>query len=137
MFLDLGCGSGRIIDFYNRNFSNKEFVGIEHFSKQYEYCKKIFRDQANIKIVQADFTKFDFFQYGADCYFFNNPFKHDSDAIEIIEKITNFSMNKKKILFIFVNFNKKIIESIKNIKCVESYNINDNKGYSIYCLNNN
>ena len=43
-FLDLGCGSGRTIDFFNKNFSNKNFVGIEHFSNQYNYCRKIFQN---------------------------------------------------------------------------------------------
>ena len=42
-FLDLGCGSGRVIDFFNKNYSNKNFVGVEYFSTQYEYCKKIFK----------------------------------------------------------------------------------------------
>ena len=153
-FLDLGCGSGRVINFFNKNFYNKNFIGIEYFSDQYEYCKKNFQNQNNIKIIQADFTRSDFFQYDADCYFLNNPFvsntqyfaskpniksillKKNSELIEFIEKIINFSL-KKNILFIFVNYNKKIIEKLKNIRCIESYYINDTKGYSIYCLNNN
>jgi len=136
-FLDLGCGSGRVINFFNKNFSNKKFIGIEYFSNQYEYCKKTFQNQKNIKIIQADFTKSDFFQYDADCYFINGPFKKNMEFIEFIEKIINFSLKKKNILFIFVNYNKKIIEELKNIRCIESYYINDTKGYSIYCLNNN
>ena len=153
-FLDLGCGSGRVINFFNKNFYNRNFIGIEYFSDQYEYCKKSFQNQKNIKIIQADFTRSDFFQYDADCYFLNNPFvsnteyfaskpnikaillKKNSELIEFIEKIINFSL-KKNILFIFVNYNKKIIEKLKNIRCIESYYINDTKGYSIYCLNNN
>ena len=74
-FLDLGCGSGRVINFLNKNFLNKNIIGIEYFNKQYEYCKKIFEKEKNIKIIQSDFTKSDFFQYDADCYFLNNPFK--------------------------------------------------------------
>ena len=154
-FLDLGCGSGRVINFFNKNFYNKNFIGIEYFLDQYEYCRKSFQNQKNIKIIQADFTKSDFFQYNADCYFLNNPFvsnteyfaskpnikeillKKNSELIEFIEKIINFSLKKKNILFIFVNYNKKIIEELKNIRCIESYYINDTKGYSIYCLNNN
>ena len=135
-FIDLGCGSGRVIDFFNRNFSSKKFIGIEYFPNQYEHCKIVFQDQHNTKIVQADFTKSNFSHYDADCYFFNNPFKNDSDIIGIVEKINNFTVKGKKILFIFVNFDKKIIERLKIIQCIESYNINDHKGYSIYCLNN-
>ena len=90
--LDFGCGSGRIIDFFNKNFNDKNLIGIEYFTDQYEYCKKTFQNKKKIKIIQADFTKSDFFQYDADCYFLNNPFKKNSDFIEFIEKIINFSL---------------------------------------------
>ena len=118
-FLDLGCGSGRVINFFNKNFYNRNFIGIEYFSDQYEYCKKSFQNQKNIKIIQADFTRSDFFQYDADCYFLNNPFvsnteyfaskpnikaillKKNSELIEFIEKIINFSLKKKKY-FIYI-----------------------------------
>ena len=131
--LDCGCGSGRIIDFFNKNFNDKNLIGIEYFTDQYEYCKKTFQNKKNIKIIQADFTKADFFQYDADCYFLNNPFKKNSDFIEFIEKIINFSL-KKKVLFIFVNYNKHIISQLKNIRCIESFYVNDIKGYSIHIM---
>ena len=38
-FIDLGCGSGRVIDFFSKSFSNKKFIGIENFNNQYKYCK--------------------------------------------------------------------------------------------------
>ena len=41
-FIDLGCGSGRVIDYFDKNFSEKKFVGIEYFLKQYEDCIKSF-----------------------------------------------------------------------------------------------
>jgi len=133
--LDLGCGSGRIIDFFDKNFPNKDFIGIEYFSNQYNYCKKKFLNNKNIQIIQADFSKEDFFQYDPDCYFLNNPFKKDLDCTKFIERTINSSSNKKKILFIFVNINKKIIENLNNIKCIENYYINETKGFSICCLN--
>ena len=136
-FLDLGCGSGRAIDFFNKNFANKNFVGIEYFATQYEYCKKIFQKEKNIKIIQQDFTKFDFFQYNIDCYFFNDPFKKNSESFKFIAKIINFCLNKKKIMFIFVNCNKSIIGELKNIQCIESCYISNTRGYSIYFLNDN
>jgi len=136
-FIDLGCGSGRTIDFFNKNFYNKNFIGIEYFSEQYEYCRKIFQSKNNIKIIQTDFTKLNFFQYNADCYFFNNPFKKDLEFIKFIKRVINFSLKKKYILFIFVNFNKKNIENLANIQCIKSFYINDTKGYSICSLNNN
>ena len=134
-FLDLGCGSGRVIDFFNKSFPNKNLIGIEYFNNQFEYCEKIFQDKKNIKIVQADFTKSDFFQYNADCYFFNDPFKKNLEFIKCVEKIINFSLNKKQSLLIFVNHNKKIIDELKNIRCIESFYVSNIKGYSICCLN--
>ena len=134
-FLDLGCGSGRVIDFFNKSFPNKNLIGIEYFNNQFEYCEKIFQDKKNIKIVQADFTKSDFFQYNADCYFFNDPFKKNLEFIKCVEKIINFSLNKKQSLLIFVNHNKKIIDELKNIRCIESFYVSNIKGYSICRLN--
>jgi len=133
-FIDLGCGSGRIINFLNKNIPNKKFIGIEYFSNQYEYCTKIFDKNNNIIIKKEDFTKYDFLQHESDCYYFNNPFKKDSDINEIVDKIVKANLNKKKILFIFVNFNKKIIEAIKTIKFIEKYYVNEDKGYSIYYI---
>ena len=134
-FLDLGCGSGRVIDFFNKSFPNKNLIGIEYFNNQFEYCEKVFQDKKNIKIVQADFTKSDFFQYNADCYFFNDPFKKNLEFIKCVEKIINFSLNKKQSLLIFVNHNKKIIDELKNIRCIESFYVSNIKGYSICRLN--
>ena len=100
-----------------------------------KYCEKIFEKDKNVKIIKADFTKINFLQYNADCYFFNNPFNNDIIFIDLMKEIINFN-KEKNILFIFINYNWKIIESIKNIHCIESYYINDIKGYAIYCLKN-
>ena len=136
-FLDLGCGSGRVINFFNNNLMNKNFVGIEFFSDQFNYCKSKFNNKKNIQIIQEDFTKYDFFQHKADCYFFNDPIKNDSIFIEIVKNIINFSLDKKNILLIFVNCNDKLFLSLKNIKLIDKYYLNEEKGYSIYCVNNN
>ena len=134
--LDLGCGSGRVIDFFNKNLSNKDFIGIEYFEEQFLYCKKIFKTHKNIKLIQADFVKSDFLQYNADCYFFNHPIKDDIIFIDVVKKIINSSHHKRGILLIFVNCNDDILKSLKNIHCIETYYINDNKGFSIYYVNN-
>ena len=130
-FLDLGCGSGRVIDVFNKNFADKNLTGIEYFEEQYKYSQKIFCNEKNIKIIKEDFTKINFLQYNIDCFFFNEPFKKNSESIAFIEKIVNLPF-KKKIIFIFVNGNRKIIDQIKNINCIESFYVSDNKGYSIY-----
>ena len=131
IFLDLGCGSGRVINFFNKKLLSKKFIGIEYFNEQFLHCEKSFEKHENIKLIQEDFTKFDFLQYNADCYFLNDPIKDDLIFIEILKKI-NSVINKRNILLIFVNCNNKIFKSLKNIACIESYYINDKKGYSIY-----
>ena len=130
-FIDLGCGSGRVIDFFNKNFPNKTLLGIEYFDQQYKYSKRIFNKNSNINIIQNDFTKIDLSLHNADCYFFNDPLTESSNFIVFIEKIIKLSL-KKKTFFIFVNYDKKIIYNLEKLKHIESYYINNTKGYSIY-----
>ena len=51
-------------------------------------------------------------------------------------KIINSNRGKRSILLIFVNCNNSILKSLKNIHCIETYYINDKKGFSIYNINN-
>jgi len=133
-FLDLGCGSGRVIDFFTRSFPKKEFIGIEYFSQQFEYCKNSFDKNDNVKIIQADFTKIDIMKLNSDYFFLAAPFKNNHDLLNFVEKI--ISLSNKKIFFIIINYNKKTIEEIKNIEIIETYYIRENAGYSICCSNN-
>tara|TARA_Y100000590_G_scaffold463883_1_gene631813 strand:- start:563 stop:1048 length:486 start_codon:yes stop_codon:yes gene_type:complete len=135
IFLDLGCGSGRVIDFFNKNFTKKNFIGIEYFNEQYSHSKRIFVTHQNISIIQEDFTKIDFLKYDADCYFFNHPIKNDEIFIKTIKEIINSRFVKRNILLIFVNCNNIVLQSLKNIQCIKNYYINDRTGYSIYCIN--
>ena len=137
-FIDLGCGSGRVINFFNESFQNKSFVGIEYFSEQYNYCKKNFINNSNIKIFQSDFTKDDFLKYDADCYFLNNPWKNEIESFNFIMRTTKL-LSKKNILIILVNYSKKIVEKLneelKNSQYIGSYYVNYIKGYYILKLN--
>ena len=135
-FLDLGCGSGRVIDFFNKSLSNKNFIGIEYFEKQFLYCKEIFKIQKNIKLVQEDFIEHDILQYNADCYFINDPIKDDIAFIKVLKKIIDSDHTRRNVLLILVQCNNNILQSLKNIQCIESYYINDKNGFSIYCVNN-
>ncbi len=137
-FIDLGCGSGRVINFFNESFQNKSFVGIEYFSEQYNYCKKNFINNSNIEIFQSDFTKGDFLKYDADCYFLNNPWKNEIESFNFIVRTTKL-LSKKNILIILVNYSKKIVEKLnkelKNSQYIGSYYVNYIKGYYILKLN--
>ena len=136
LFLDLGSGSGRVIDFFNKNLQNKNFIGIEYFDKQFLYCKEKFKKHDNIKFIQGDFTKLDFLRYNADCYFLNEPINIEKSLIEILKKIKNSKNSNSAILLILVNCNKNVLEYLDDLQCIETFYINDKKGYSIYCINN-
>lgn len=135
IFLDLGCGSGRVIDFFNKVLPNKNFIGIEYYEKQFLHRKENFKTNENIKLVQEDFIKFNFLQYNADCYFFNHPIKDDSIFIDVLKKKTDSGFAKRSILLIFVNCTSNIFQSLKNIQCINTYYINDRKVFSIYYVN--
>ena len=136
LFIDLGSGSGRVIDFFNKKFENKNFIGIEYFDKQFLYCKENFKKYKNIKFIQEDLTKYNFLQYNADCYFLNEPINIDKSLIGILKQIKESKNNKGSILLILVNCNKNVLKCLEDLQCIETFYINDKKGYSIYYINN-
>ena len=134
VFVDLGCGSGRAIDFFNKKFENKKFIGIDFFEEYCNLCKTIFKKNKNVKIIQSDFTKLNLSDFDADCFFFNDPILNQSESIDFVKKIVKSKESNKSILLIFVNCNKNLFNSFDQINCVDSYYINNIKGYSIYRL---
>jgi len=135
-FLDLGCGYGRVLNFFNKRLKNKNFIGIDYFIEPIINCKKIFTDFHNIKLIQQDIIKIDFLQYEADCYFLNEPIKDNMIFTEVIKKIVDTQSINKKIFFIFVNCNIDVIKSLRNIEFIENYYLGKNKGYSICSIRN-
>ncbi len=133
-FVDFGCGSGRAIYFFNKSFKNKKFIGIDYFEDHCNTCKKIFENNKNIKIIQSDFTKLNFSSFEGDCFFFNDPIKNEKDSIDFIKKILSSNVSKRGVLLIFINCNKNLFKLMGKAKCVDSYYINNIKGYSIYHL---
>jgi len=131
-FIDLGCGSGRIIDFINKNFTNKKLVGIEYFNQQYNYSKKIFKKSKNISIVQSDFTKLNLRENIYDIYFLSAPFKNKNDFLKFMKKITKIKKIKKKIIIV-INYEKKLLQKVNKLRFIDSFYLSEDKGYSI-CL---
>lgn len=131
-FIDLGCGSGRIIDFINKNFTNKKIVGIEYFSQQYNYSKKIFEKSKNISIVQSDFTKLNLMRNIYDIYFISAPFKNKKDFLKFMKKITKIKKIKNKIIIV-INYEKKLLQKVNKLRFIDSFYLSEDKGYSI-CL---
>ena len=135
VFIDLGCGSGRTIYFFNRKFKNKKFIGIDYFEEFCNINKKNFRKDENVKIIQSDFTKLNLSDLNGDCYFFNDPILNLSESIDFIKRIIESQVFKKTIIMIFVNCNKDLFNLFDEAKCIDSYYINNIKGYSIYRFN--
>ena len=133
-FIDLGCGSGRVINFFNKKFPDKNFIGIEYYEEQYKYCKKIFINNQNINLINLDFTKIDFLKYNSDCFFLNEPMKSQDAFTNIVNNIINYSHKKNKILLVFLNCKQEVLKDFKNIDLINSYYINKNKGFSIYSV---
>ena len=135
-FVDLGCGSGRVIGFFNKKFKSKFFFGIEYDLNEYKFAKKIFKENKNILISNSNFLGFKHNKFKADCYFLNNPFTSDNTFKKFINSLIKQIPNNKKVIFVFVNFNFKVIKSIKKIELVDKYEVTNIKGYSIGLLNN-
>lgn len=131
-FIDLGCGSGRIIDFINKNFTNKKLVGIEYFDQQYNYSKKIFEKSKNISIIQSDFTKLNLRRNIYDIYFISAPFKNKKDFLKFMKKFTKIEKIKKKIIIV-INYEKKLLQKVNKLRFIDSFYLSEDKGYSI-CL---
>ncbi len=131
-FIDLGCGSGRIIDFINNNFSNKKLVGVEYFNKQFTYSKKIFKESQNISIIQSDFTKLNFRKKIYDVYFLSAPFKNKKDFLKFMMKISKIKKIQKKII-ITINYEKKLLQKVSKMRFIDTFYLSEDKGYSI-CL---
>ena len=130
--IDLGCGSGRIIDFINNNFDNKKICGVEFFNSQYQYCKKVFKYNKNIKVIKSDFTKLKLSKINFDVIFISAPFNNKNDFKKFMNTLCGKKLFKKKI-FIIINYDYKLIKSIKRLKFIDSFYFSKEKGYSI-CL---
>ena len=135
-FIDVGCGSGRVL-FYMSNFFSKKkyFIGVEYYKNQFLYAKNLFRNKNNINVFHKDFTKNNFNYNDLDCFFFNNPFKKEKKFILFINNFIAKIKKKKKILFIFVNFTYPCLKKIKKIKLISTLYVSRNKGFAIYILN--
>tara|TARA_Y100001970_G_scaffold282550_1_gene395591 strand:- start:2961 stop:3572 length:612 start_codon:yes stop_codon:yes gene_type:complete len=128
--IDLGCGSGRILDFINKNFYKKKISGIEFFDAQYKYCKNIFENNTNIIIKKKDFTKINFKKEHFDVLFLSAPFNKKRDFLNFMKKLSKVKKLKKTIAVI-INYEKDLIQNVKNIRFIDSFYLSKEKGYSI------
>ncbi len=130
-FIDLGCGGGRSLCFFNKQLRINYF-GIEYNASIYEDCKKLFQKHDNIQIFNDDFMSFKFLDFNNDCFFINDPLKKKYDFNKLILKILEKSKkNVKKIYFILINVDKNKREIFSNYKLIDSFQTKS-RGYYIY-----
>ena len=98
-FVDLGCGDGRSIFFFNKQLKIN-FNGIEYDPYVYGNCKKLFNKYDNIKINHDDIMSFKFLEYNNDCFFIGDPLKKNMILINLFKKFLKriLKMEKKYIL---------------------------------------
>lgn len=107
-FIDFGCGAGRVLNYYEKNFDNLIGYEIDHyFTKFFKKKKIIIQDlQKNNQIILNKNKNYIFYFY--------QPF--DKFLIEKIIK-KNF-IKTKKLYVILVNLDKKI--KFKNFEIIYS-----------------
>ena len=84
-FVDLGCGDGRSIFFFNKQLKIK-FYGIEYDPSVYKNCKKLFDKYDNIQINHGDIMSFKFLEYNNDCFFLADPLKKNMTLINLLNE---------------------------------------------------
>tara|TARA_B100000941_G_scaffold276516_1_gene239243 strand:+ start:338 stop:949 length:612 start_codon:yes stop_codon:yes gene_type:complete len=131
--IDLGCGSGRIINFINNIYLNKKITGIEYFNEQYKYTKEIFKNSKNVSIKKLNFIKMNFSKKLYDIYFLSAPFKRKTDFLNFMNKFVKNNKIKKRIIII-INYDKKLINKVKKLRFIDSFYLSKEKGYSICIL---
>tara|TARA_B110000438_G_C15625312_1_gene568439 strand:+ start:156 stop:800 length:645 start_codon:yes stop_codon:yes gene_type:complete len=130
-FVDLGCGDGRSIFFFNK-LLKINFYGVEYDHFVYTKCKKLFDKYDNIQIHHDDIMSFKFLEYNNDCFFIGDPLKKKYDFDKLIREIIEKNIkNKKNIYFVVVNIDEDKREVFNKYKLVDSLR-KDNKGYYIY-----
>ena len=130
-FLDLGCGNGRVIYFFN-NFLKIKYFGIEFIEKPYNSCKLLFAKNQNIQIKNDDFRNLKFLINDIDCFFINEPLKNKKDFEIVVNKIyEKYSKNNKIYYIILINVSKDDLNFCSNLDLVDSEIINT-RGYYIF-----
>jgi SAM-dependent methyltransferase len=62
-FLDLGCGSGRVLAYLNKSFSRLKLTGIELSAWSYVFCRTKFLFKKKVEIKWGNFFWYDWSAY--------------------------------------------------------------------------
>ena len=89
---DIGCGSGRVINFFSNNQPNLYITGYELNKNIFLKTKKYFRNINRIKIINTNILKSKKLE-SSDIFYLADPFKKDSDYNKIIKLISKSKKN--------------------------------------------
>jgi len=134
-FIDLGCGNGRVIYFFNKKI-NIQYTGVELFQDSYSLTQKSFKKSNNIKIINQNFFDLDYKSINSDCYFINDPLRFDSDHNKLINLI--FTAHRElntNTIFVLVNLSESKLRVFSNLYLLDNFKIGS-RGYHIYKLKN-
>ena len=125
VILDIGCGDGFNLLYFNKNYNFKKIIGVEIDKNIYDVCKQNLNmiDSNKIKIFNQNILKYNFPNDLSIIYLFN-PFQQNyltKDCKQynkyklLVKKIKqSFLSNKRSIKIIFINLNDKKIFEIFN-----------------------
>ena len=134
-FIDLGCGNGRVIYFFNKKM-NIQYTGVELFQDSYASTQRFFINSKNIKIFNQNFFDLDFKSINSDCYFINDPLRVDDDHNKLIKRIlTAHRELNSNTIFVLINLSQSKLKVFNNLNLLDSYKLGS-RGFHIYKLKN-
>tara|TARA_A100001015_G_C14974421_1_gene706580 strand:- start:14 stop:610 length:597 start_codon:yes stop_codon:yes gene_type:complete len=125
-FTDIGCGSGRVINFFSRKKSNLKIIGYEINKNIFLRTKIFFKNNNKIQIKNINVLKSKKLK-STDIFYLADPFKKNSDYNKIVKLI---SKSKKKMYIIVVNISNNL-KVFKKYKIINQFQCNK-LGYKIY-----
>jgi len=129
--IDLGCGNGRVINFFNRKLKIN-YTGVELFTDSFFSCQKMFKKYKKVKIINQNFFDIKIRNLKYDCYFINDPTKNLRDHNLLIKNLFLAQRySKKPFYFILVNLTEKKIKIFNKFYLIKFRKIY-NRGYYIY-----
>ena len=93
-FFDFGCGSGRVIYYFNRKSLFNEYHGYEIFDEPYNKCLKLLKKNDNIKIFKKNFEDIKIKKKDL-CFFFNLPYAKENEFIDFLKHNKDLIFEKK------------------------------------------
>ena len=126
---DLGSGYGKVLYFFG-DLNNYQIDGVE--LNEEVYLDSTILSNDNIKIFNENILEFNLNNKKYDLFIMNDPLKKNEDLLELILKIKKFW---KKSYLIFINLDKKKIESANcNLKLIDSFIVSKNRNILFYSV---